>query len=40
MPGMNKVSGIDRDPNKDGDNVIEVTCADGTKIDVAINSGM
>jgi hypothetical protein len=34
---MNKVSGIDTKPNADGDNVIEVTCADGTKIDVTID---
>jgi len=34
---MNKVSGIDGSPNADGDNVIEVTCADGTKIDATID---
>jgi hypothetical protein len=34
---MNKVSGKDRSPNMDGVNVIEVTCADGTKIDATID---
>jgi hypothetical protein len=29
--------GVDTEPNKDGDNTMQVTCADGTAIDVTID---
>ena len=37
MSPTNRVTAVDTEPNKDGDNTMQVTCADGTAIDVAID---
>jgi len=33
----NRVTAVDLEPNKDGDNTMQVTCADGSTIDVTID---
>ena len=37
MASTNRVTAIDIEPNKDGDNTMQVTCADGTAIEVTID---
>jgi len=37
MTNKNRVTGIDNRFDSDGDNIIEITCTDATKIDVAID---
>jgi hypothetical protein len=39
MSHTNRVTAVDSEPNQDGDNTMQVTCADGTAIDVTIDLG-
>jgi len=39
MSPTNRVTAVDSEPNEDGDNTMQVTCADGTAIDVTIDLG-
>jgi hypothetical protein len=39
MTSKNRVTAVDSDPDKDGDNTMQVTLANGATIDVAIDLG-
>lgn len=39
MSPTNRVTAVESETNKDGDNTMQVTCADGTPIDVTIDLG-